>query len=209
MRKTENHSENALERAYLEFVDCRDAVQAAESRPCVPSAAASALSGGPVKGKNKETKTITVQFNPAKLSFSAGGGMREQEEEEEGEKTRTAHLEPEGNEGERGDIQNRDPRKKKKRNPPPGKPCSLSLSVELVFDGNAPDSRPGEVGTRVEALLEAAENPFIRQVSFNWGTLYYEGRITDIDVEYVMFDSLGSPLRANVSLSMELTDTTV
>lgn len=200
--------DTVLEKAYLEFTDCRDIVRDSGSKTPAVGAAAAALSGGGREQSSDKVRIIDVQFNPGKLSFRSGYMRRKEDDEEEEQEDGRAGKAPEQSAfRERRDIQNRDPHKKSKRNPHPGRPSSLTLSVELIFDGTCLKSGEQSVRMRVEALLEAAENPFIRQVSFNWGTMYYEGRITGLDVQYVMFDGAGEPLRANVDLSMELTDT--
>ena len=49
------------------------------------------------------------------------------------------------------------------------------------------------------------KNPYIRQVTFCWGKMYYKGIIKRISTEYTMFNALGIPVRATVDMTMEIT----
>ncbi len=58
----------------------------------------------------------------------------------------------------------------------------------------------------VEALSAVARDRHKRLARFVWGDMIYEGMITSVNAEYVMFNMNGEPCRAYVTLNMVLFD---
>jgi nucleoid-associated protein YgaU len=88
-----------------------------------------------------------------------------------------------------------------------------SLSVDVFLDATA--THDNSVETRVEQLLVAcvptqrslaAKKPASPWVRFEWGTsktTSFDGVLTNLSVDYSLFDVDGRPLRATCSLSIE------
>lgn len=68
----------------------------------------------------------------------------------------------------------------------------------------AAGKKNNSVQIEVEALHAAARNKDRRLAMFIWGDMVYEGKINSIDSEYVMFNTSGQPIRANVTINMVL-----
>jgi len=45
----------------------------------------------------------------------------------------------------------------------------------------------------------------VRQVAFYWGTMCYKGVVRSVDAEYVLFDQEGTPMRATVDFTIDVT----
>lgn len=60
------------------------------------------------------------------------------------------------------------------------------------------------VQEQVEALTGAIRNEYTRYIAFNWGELCYKGVANKIVAEYTMFSTEGRPMRATVSLGLQL-----
>ncbi len=178
------------ETAYMEFYDYRDQVaMQAGANTGFSGQTALVLQNGVDGSKSRtlETKIIPVQFQPSSLRFQSSSRTKE---------------------GSRGDISKpEDTRRRKPENAEPAAPERLTMSLSLIFDHTLHEE--GNVMTRVEGLLAAVRSPFTRQVSFNWGELYYKGRVTEIEAEYEMFGQDGSPVRARVDLTIAMSDTSV
>jgi len=89
-------------------------------------------------------------------------------------------------------------------------PQTLTLN-DLVFDGTGAVSPPnGAVPQSVDAQLDALRAVVAEKVigktvrmpivELLWGSLYFVGRLTSLDVKYTLFKPSGEPLRARVSL---------
>ncbi|MBR6257320.1 MAG: hypothetical protein IKR23_08075 [Lachnospiraceae bacterium] len=59
----------------------------------------------------------------------------------------------------------------------------------------------------VEAFVALMRNPLCRDVCFEWGDLKYEGTLRSCNTTYTMFDMLGNPVRAKVTLTIYLVET--
>ncbi len=142
--------------------------------------------------REKEEKTIPVQFNPEELSISRSVSYKD-----------TSSL---GNDSESDNQQAVDMK-------------GATLSVELYVDAastfhNVTKSKNIEkyVGDKgvtkfVSELSELMINnhdlhkPF--SVKFCWGTLMFEGVAESMNVNYEMFDRNGIPVQAKISLSIQ------
>lgn len=167
------------ESAYIELKDCREGQPA--SLPT--SQTRSVLSGLSAKqsAAAAAAKIFKVQFNPAALSFSAGART---EPEEKKSLTR-------GEDGQVAECNVTDEYK------------PLILSFQLVFD-RSNSLTDSSVQPEVEGFLAIIKNPYIRQVAFHWGSMYYSGKITGMKVNYTMFGLTGIPMRATVDMTMEV-----
>ncbi|MBR5969442.1 MAG: hypothetical protein IK016_03750 [Lachnospiraceae bacterium] len=54
----------------------------------------------------------------------------------------------------------------------------------------------------VEGFVAAMSSKWTRVVGFRWGELYYFGRLNQVNTQYVMFNTMGQPVRAYVDLSL-------
>ncbi len=63
------------------------------------------------------------------------------------------------------------------------------------------------VRTEVEGLLGAIRNRNTRLVSFNWGEFTFDGKLSNIRAEYKTFTPEGVPVRAEVTLRLDLVQT--
>ena len=79
--------------------------------------------------------------------------------------------------------------------------ASISVSFQLVFDRTIYED--SDVQPDVERLLALIKDPFVRKAAFWWGEMSYTGVIKNVDAEYVLFNALGIPARALVSLTLE------
>lgn len=167
------------ESAYIELKDCR------EGQPALlpTSQTKSVLSGLSAKrsAAMASAKTFKVQFNPSTLSFSSG---TQTEPAEKKSLTR----------GEKGQVAECNVTDEYK---------PLTLSFQLVFDRSS-SLIDTSIQPEVEGLLAIIKNPYIRQVAFHWGTMYYSGKITNMKVNYTMFNLVGIPMRATVDMTMEV-----
>lgn len=164
-----------LDTAYIEVVDNREVE---ESQTVTTASAKSALSGisSARTAKLSESKKLKVQFNPASLDISAGGSSV---------KTRKGIT-----------------KKKEKLITEINKPPKMDLSVKLIFDRTV--YFDSSVMPEVEGFLAILKNPYTRQIRFYWGDLYYAGRLTSVNADYTMFNAFGIPVRADVTLRMEI-----
>lgn len=168
-----------LETAYIEVLDRRET---ANSQTVTTAASKNALSGGnaiKTPSTAEETKKIKVQFNPASLDLSVDGGGTKTKKDITGAKT-----------------------SKKKIKTEPNMPANANMSVNLIFDRTI--YIDANVMPEVEGFLAILKNPYTRQINFHWGNLYYKGRLTSVNADYTMFQPSGIPVRANVTLRMEI-----
>lgn len=54
----------------------------------------------------------------------------------------------------------------------------------------------------VEGFMSTIRNPQTQHVTFQWGSMKYEGLLNNISSQYVMFDVLGHPVRAYINVSI-------
>ncbi len=154
-----------------------------------------------------KNKTISVQFNPSKLSFSANAS-----------ETRMTTLQS-----------NFDATIPAFSVTPP----STIMSVELLFDdmdiydaftadklGVATSLSPSAItGAGISAAsalaggfsVKSKTNAFIgilfaepsAEIEFTWGDLSFFGKIREVSIRYTMFSSSGKPIRSNVGLTLQ------
>lgn len=169
-----------LETAYIKFRDCREFDAAAPS----PADTKKALMKG-IAGKKKDTeeeRIIKVQFNPASLSFSFSG-------REISKKHKTDISKSDGGEARQAEAEDISD--------------ILSVSFKLVFDRSIyadPSVKP-----EVESFLMLVKNPYVRQHAFYWGKMCYKGVIRHVSAEYVLFNQAGIPVRATISITLDIT----
>ena len=152
-------------------------------------------------------KLFHVQFNPSELSLSGyGGGLTQKTDFSEGAN---------GISFEKADVH-------------------ISLNVKLIFDkvdpqdafmGDKLNTSPMAIGTgiakgvlthkgkkensvqtEVEGFIAALRSKYTRRITFHWGTMNYTGILNRISSQYTMFNVLGEPVRAYVSLSLVCAD---
>lgn len=167
-----------LETAYLEVIDSRDF----SSDTLSTATTKSFLSGLAVKRNDsiRMSNTIKVQFNPAELKFSSGGKNNHKEKadisrNEQGE-AQTASAENEE--------------------------TSVHVEIKMVFDRTI--YIDSSVQPEIERFLALVKNPYVRQVAFYWGKMCCRGVIKSVDAEYVLFNRLGIPTRANVNFTLDI-----
>ena len=56
----------------------------------------------------------------------------------------------------------------------------------------------------VEGFKDMARVPHMSHVAFCWGNMYYEGFVRSISTEYTMFTKEGKPVRAKMSINIQL-----
>ena len=182
----EENGAGVLETAYLILKDCRkgkaETISTSRTKSILSGLSSermNAMKSTP-KSPLSGTKTIKVQFNPASLNFQSGM---------ESAKREKAGIDKKEN----GDEEVADGEKREKR---------LSVSMKLIFDRTI--YIDSSVQPEVESFLGMIKNPYIRQVTFCWGKLYYAGVVKRVSTEYNMFNALGIPMRATVDLTIEI-----
>ena len=65
------------------------------------------------------------------------------------------------------------------------------------------------VQTMVEGFTAAIRKTNTRQVAFCWSTMMYEGILKNVRTNYTMFDVQGRPIRGEVAMTIQLSDTDV
>lgn len=73
------------------------------------------------------------------------------------------------------------------------KPLKANFSFSLVFFGDS-------ASDNANALIAAIRGPNTRKIGFTWGNIHVEGNYESINADFTMFDSGGSPMRANVDI---------
>lgn len=84
-----------------------------------------------------------------------------------------------------------------------------TVDIEFILDGTGVvDQSDKSVADRIDDLGKLAYNyngdiheP--NYVKLKWGTLEFNGRMTKLGIEYTLFKSDGSPLRAKVNISVQ------
>lgn len=176
-------------------------------------------------------KWFKVQFNPEQLSFSANsaGSFIKHEDRhnvsvgvaQEGQAGQnapsTSKLEKNlDNQARTARIENETPK--------------VYMSFKLIFDAvyqndafmhtsgigenimggiNALRGKKYSVQPYVEALIGAIRNSRTRDVTFSWGDMCYDGVLNSINSKYTMFNTSGSPVRAEVDITIVLVDDTI
>ena len=164
---------------------------------------------GEIKGETR--RLFTVQFNPNSLQLSgnAGGLIQKTDYTENMEDKKGGVSYAVG-------------------------ATNISLSVSLLFDHcDAQDAfmsdkfslAPTTVATgiakaaltptglkkvsvqkEVEGFIAALRNRYTRLITFHWGEFNYSGILRNVSATYTMFNVLGEPVRANVSLNISCAD---
>lgn len=170
-------------------------------------------------------KMFKVQFNPEQLTFSANSSyaMRERrtnlaveskEQKQQGEK-------PESTSELNAKKLNGQEKVADKKVKPPKVYMSFTIILDAVYQNDAfmHTSGIGEnvmgvvnmlrgktysVQPYVEALIAAIRNSRTREVVFSWGDMCYEGTLTTVSSKYTMFNTAGSPVRANIDITLIL-----
>lgn len=78
---------------------------------------------------------------------------------------------------------------------------SISLNLHLLFDRSKEES--GSVRGDIEGLQKALEKcTEDTKIAFCWNEIEFSGTLKNLSAEYLMFDSLGSPVRASADLTI-------
>jgi hypothetical protein len=170
-----------LETGYIAVSDCYN-----EADTTVTTSRTKSILSGLSKGRTKkinESKIIKVQFNPESLSFRySGAGKHKDKASISGSDNGVAAQEKAEEESD-----------------------MISVSMKLVFDR----SRyyiDKSVQPEVEQFLAIIKKHYSRGITFYWGTVSYTGIVRNVNAEYVLFNALGIPTRANVDLTMMMTE---
>jgi hypothetical protein len=169
-----------LETAYIEIMDCSDF----DKGNVTPSKTKNILSGlmDKVNTRPDKTNRIKVQFNPETLSFSYDDSSSKND------KTSI--------------VQNED------GNTPQAvaedDTSAVNMSFKLVFDRSL--FKDCSVQPEVEQFIALIKKPYVRKITFYWGTMCYYCLLRSIDAEYVLFNSKGVPMRANINMSLQILD---
>lgn len=70
-------------------------------------------------------------------------------------------------------------------------------------------AKPQSVQVIAEAFTAAMRNPNTRRICFEWGDFCYEGMLSRMNTTYTMFDMVGNPVRAEVTMVLYLVDNDV
>lgn len=166
-----------METAYIEVHDCRNF----DNAPLSKNATKSALSGTQTASAESQITTLKVQFNPSSLRFTSGetnsGREKADVSRDENGQTRTAPAENVG--------------------------AVVHMAVKLIFDRTI--YVDCSVQPEIERFLAIVRNPYVRQVAFYWGTMCYKGVVKSVDAEYVLFNREGTPMRATVDFTIDVT----
>lgn len=126
-----------------------------------------------------------VQFNPNTLSYSVGANLNRQREDQNG-----------------GVWQGR------MQADPTGQTGLATLSATLFFYTYESESSYQDVRievNRIRAFLRRGNDGngvISRRVAFTWGTLTVEGTLESLSVSYQMFAADGTPVQAEVSITI-------
>lgn len=166
-----------METAYIEVYDCRET----DNAPLSQTTTKRVLSGGKKAPAKGSVTTLRIQFNPSSLRFTSGEANAGREKADiahrENGQTRTALAE--------------------------NTSVVVRVSVKLVFDRTV--YADCSVQPEVERFIAIVRNPYVRQVAFHWGTMCYRGVVKDMNAEYVLFDQEGTPMRATVDFTIDVT----
>jgi hypothetical protein len=129
---------------------------------------------------SEESYILKVQFNPARLVFSTGTAPKDDK--------RTSITRTEEGVVSQADVSNQAE--------------VVTVKITLVFDRSI--YKESGIQEEVDGFLAMIQNPYVRKVAFHWGDQYYTGIIKDLEAEYVLFNAVGVPTRANVNFSIQL-----
>lgn len=172
-----------LESAYIELFDYREFDTSDLSTSTVKSVLGG-LSNLTRSENLAESKLLKIQFNPNSLKFTSGAPNKEGSQKE-----KKSIVYDDG----KGPASFQMPEKFK----------NLSMSFSVVFDRSR-FPLDNSVQPEVEGFLAVMKNPYLRQVAFHWGKIYYKGRLTKLDAHYKMFTKIGIPTRAVLDIAMEI-----
>ncbi len=134
------------------------------------------------------TNRFYVQFNPNTLEYSAGVSEKSDK-----------HVAGSGGPGTQRELESQGPLLANER--------GARLSVRLFFhsynnDQDFSDVRPGI--NRIRAFLPAVSGSETtsRKITFAWGTLTHTGTLESFNVTYQMFAFDGTPVQAEVSITI-------
>lgn len=87
-------------------------------------------------------------------------------------------------------------------------PKAETFALDIWFDGTGAIPGSKDVFTEIEKLKDIAlrYNGKIHSVNFikiNWGTLVFKGQMTELKVDYQLFQPDGTPLRAKASANFK------
>ena len=82
---------------------------------------------------------------------------------------------------------------------------ALNVGKKLVKEKVFGVTQPA-VQVVVEGFIGALRNENTRLVAFEWGDMFYEGLLKNVNATYNLFDATGKPVRAEVNLSLWLRD---
>jgi hypothetical protein len=85
-------------------------------------------------------------------------------------------------------------------------PTQLAQNIATVVAEKA--GRKPTVKDRVEGLIAALRSPYTRTIEFCWGSMHYEGVLSSVSAQYVMFDTVGHPIRAYINITLLLISST-
>lgn len=166
-----------METAYIEVYDCRNF----DNAPLSNATTKNVLSSGQTASAGSRVTTLKVQFNPSSLRFTSGemnaGKEKADISQNENGQTKTASAE--------------------------NTSAAVHVAVKLIFDRTI--YTDCSVQPDVERFLAIVKNPYVRQVAFYWGTMCYKGVVKSVDAEYVLFNQEGTPMRATVDFTVDVT----
>ncbi len=85
---------------------------------------------------------------------------------------------------------------------------SMGFNVETIYGlgkdivSNLIDGPYGVIN-QVQGILGLIHNTAMQDVIFMWGDMAFKGKLTDVNVEYTMFNKEGNPIYAKVKLSIQ------
>lgn len=77
------------------------------------------------------------------------------------------------------------------------------LSLQLIFEAIDKDKKDNNVKDVTECLVALMVSEMTRKVMFYYGGISFSGELTNVNVQYKMFDRAGNPIWAVVSISMQ------
>ena len=144
--------------------------------------------------KSASKKKYIVQYNPEKITVSAGEPFQLA-----GDKIRKTGTD-----------------KNHRRADYSWEEYSIKVTIPLRLDksdeyiqGRAmgeTEEKDISVGVDVEGFIAMARNPNTSYFTFSWGSLCYSGKLVSVSGQYTMFTPEGIPIRAEVSLTMKCYD---
>lgn len=165
-----------METAYIAVYDCRKF----DNAPLSGDVTRKRLQGNQSAPAADTVTIMKVQFNPSSLRFSSG-------ESESGK--------------ERSDVTH-DERGQTRKAPAENSSERVHMEVKLIFDRSIYVNT--SVHQDVESFIDIVRNPYVRQVTFYWGTMCYRGVVKRVNAEYVLFDRDGIPMRATVDFGIDV-----